>query len=276
MGRIQEALQKSKNLSNGTPDSKPRPRRADSRQATHVSGLPPVLLHECAKPVHLDADALHDNRVVFGSHPVGPQTSYKMLRTRMLHRVTSNNWHRIAITSARAGAGKTLTTVNTAISLAREQNQRVILVDLDLRRPTVAKILGIEHEFGIIDYLTGNASMEQIVVKPHTDRLMVIPNFEESENSSELLSSAKMAEFVDIVSKEQNSTIVLFDLPPLLEADDFLAFSPLADAVLLVVAESETRQADVSRCMELMANFEILGLILNKSRNEEYPTGYYT
>ena len=77
------------------------------------------------------------------------------------------------------------------------------------------------------------------------------------------------------VCDPRNSTIVIFDLPPLLETDDFLAFSPLADAVMLVVAEGETKQTDLHRSAEMISNLDILGIVLNKSRGDEYPAGYY-
>ena len=117
--------------------------------------------------------------------------------------------------------------------------------------------------------------IEKIVTKTFIERLLIIPNYVSIDNSSEMLSSAKMKELVDIVSDEHNSSIVIFDLPPLLETDDFLAFSPLVDAVMFIVSEGETHQTDLSRSWEFISDLNILGLILNKSRGDEYPAGYY-
>ena len=228
-----------------------------------------------ATKLPLDIETLETNRVVVGSQPPGPATSYKMLRTRMLHRISANNWQSVAITSARTGAGKSLTAVNTAISLAQEQNQQVILVDLDLRRPSVADVLGIRVKYGVVDYLEGKEPIEKIVTKTSFDRLLILANHRNVDNSSEMLSSSRMKELVRVACDPRNSTIVIFDLPPLLETDDFLAFSPLADAVMLVVAEGETKQTDLHRSAEMISNLDILGIVLNKSRGDEYPAGYY-
>ena len=280
MGKIQEALTRAKAAE---PVPKPVLRRSTDAAANGSSAKGPnrdqnlnvPRLAEHATLLPLDPEALEANRVVLGSQPAGPATSYKMLRTRMLHRIGANNWTSVAITSARTGAGKSLTAVNTAISLAQEPNQQVILVDLDLRRPSIAGVLDIQHKVGIVDYLQGKVPIEKVVVRTPVDRLLILPNHVSVENSSEMLTSSKMIELVKTVTHPSNSSIVLFDLPPLLETDDFLAFSPHVDAVMLIVAEGETKQTDLHRSAELISNLDILGIILNKSRGDEYPAGYY-
>ena len=228
-----------------------------------------------ARRIELDSEVLQNNRVVASSDTPGMNTAYKMLRTRVLQRMRANNWKSLAISSARPGAGKTLTAINTAISLSFEPNQRVILVDLDLRRPTIGRYLGIQQEFGLCDYLRGDAPFEKIIVRPDIDRLLIVPNFQANEHSSELLSSPKMVELVEILTDPSNSTIVIFDLPPLLDADDVLAFSPLFDALLMVVAQNETRRIDLQKSFELLHDITVLGVVMNKSRGDDDSPGYY-
>jgi Mrp family chromosome partitioning ATPase len=151
----------------------------------------------------------------------------------------------------------------------------VILVDLDLRRPTISRYLGIEQKFGICDYLRGDAKFEDVIVRPDLDRLWIVPNFQANEHSSELLSSPRMAELVELLSDPSNSTIVIFDLPPLLDADDVLAFSPMFDALLMVVSESETRRMDLQKSFELLHDIAVLGVVMNKSRGKDDSPGYY-
>lgn len=279
MGKIQEAIHRSKSAPLSSAAEKRRARAAAMTNAANetdeMRAIDVPLLAQHATLLPLDPAALEANRVVVGSQPGGPASSYKMLRTRMLHRLAANRWRSVAVTSTRTGAGKSLTAVNTAISLAQEHNQQVILVDLDLRRPSIADVLDIEHKFGIVDYLEGKVPIEKVVARTSIDRLLILPNHVGVENSSEMLTSTRMMQLVDIVTDPRNSTIVLFDLPPLLETDDFLAFSPLVDAVMLVVAEGETRQTDLYRSAEMISNLDILGIILNKSRGDEYPAGYY-
>ena len=279
MGRIVDALQKAKSMQKEAASSAPKRQKltvSDSVPFTKVlSQSTEPDLGKKARRIILDPDVLQKNRVVAYSQTPGSSSAYKMLRTRVLQRMRTNNWTRLAISSARPNAGKTLTAINTAISLSFEPNQRVILVDLDLRRPTISHYLGIEQQFGLSDYLTGNISIEKVIVRPDIDRLLVIPNFESTEHSSELLSSPKMVDLVNRLSNRSNSTIVIFDLPPLLDADDMLAFSPLFDALLVVVAQGETRRLELQRSFELLQDINVLGVILNKSRGKADVPGYY-
>lgn len=249
------------------PDSGQPPERAAIR--------PPSGLNSIATPVTLEPDILRHHRVMVGGQQSHSASSYKMLRTRMLQRLRSREWTRIAVTSARRDAGKTLTAVNTAISLAHEPNQQVVLVDLDLRRSAIGEYLGIRNKYGVSDFLTGKATLDQIVVQPDIERLLVVPNNESFDNSSEMLSSPKMLKLASVLADPANSSIVLFDLPPILEADDFLAFSHHIDAYLFVVSEGETRRADLQQAIDLIRDLNLLGFVLNKSRGQEHPSGYY-
>lgn len=246
-------------------------------RASYQAPLEVPILAENATHVSLDADILLKNRVIGNvtTDEGSGAASYKMLRTRMLHQTRTNDWIRIAVASARRNAGKTLTAINTAISLSSEPNQRVILVDLDLRKPTLAQTLGFRTEKGLSDYLLNKVRIEDIVVRTDLDRLLIVPNYARIAESSEMLSSAKMKEFVHIVSSPVNSSIVLFDLPPLLETDDLLAFSPLVDALLMVVAEGETKRVDLQKSSDLIQELNIIGFVLNKSLNSDDVSGYY-
>jgi capsular exopolysaccharide synthesis family protein len=271
MGQIQEALRKAKALKTGEDGStvhrhmvvQPKPELVESPLA------------KLARQMTLDIDARYSSRIIGASKGQGINSAYKMLRTRLLQQMRTNNWIKLAISSARPSAGKTLTAINTALSCAIEPNQKVILVDLDLRRPTIAKYLGIPRGPGLTDYLKGEVSLDKIVVHPNIERLLIVPNFDSAENSSELLSSARMIDLVSALSHHTNSTIVLFDLPPMLEADDMLAFSPQFDALLMVVAQSETRRIDLKKSFEMLENINLAGVVLNKSRGNEDAPGYY-
>ena len=180
MGKIQEAIHRSKSAPLSSAAEKRRARAAAMTNAANetdeMRAIDVPLLAQHATLLPLDPAALEANRVVVGSQPGGPASSYKMLRTRMLHRLAANRWRSVAVTSTRTGAGKSLTAVNTAISLAQEHNQQVILVDLDLRRPSIADVLDIEHKFGIVDYLEGKVPIEKVVARTSIDRLLILPN----------------------------------------------------------------------------------------------------
>lgn len=279
MGRIDEALLKVKALQQEASHSAVEKRRFSARDSASFARHPPEsagsVLGKTARRITLDPEVMERNRIVAYSQVPGINSAYKMLRTRVLQRMRANNWARLAISSARPNAGKTLTAINTAISLSFEPNQRIILVDLDLRRPTIGRYLGIEQQFGLSDFLENDISLEKVIVRPDIDRLLIIPNFESTEHSSELLSSPRMVDLVGRLSHPSNSTIVIFDLPPLLDADDMLAFSPLFDALLVVVAQSETRRIELQKSFELLQDINVLGVVLNKARGTEDAPGYY-
>ena len=193
------------------------------------------------------------------------ESAYKILRTQVLQRLAANGWNALAVTSPGAGQGKSLTAANLAISLAREVHYTVLLVDLDLRKPSLHRMFGIRPKAGIGDYLLKGTPLNEILVNPSIERLVLLPGREPVSNSSEMLSSPRMAQLVDELKNRYPSRIVLFDLPPLLATDDALAFSPYVDAALLVVEEGETLKEEIEQSIELLKQTRLLGTVLNKS-----------
>ena len=277
MGRIEDALNKAKVAQAGSTFA---PSRGDHTANLHAlnsqqSRRTPIFdeLYKKARHYELDVEVLQKNRITSDDQALSVRSAYKMLRTRLLQRMRANNWNTLAISSARSNAGKTLTAINTAISIAHEPNKRVILVDLDLRRPSVARYLGIEPQYDLSDYLLNNVSIEKVAIRTSVERLVIIPNTAAQEYSSELLSSTKMLSLVEKLSNDASGAIVIFDLPPMLDADDMLAFSPQVDSLLFVVAECETRRADLQQVSELIEDLDVIGVILNKS-DDDSPAYY--
>jgi protein-tyrosine kinase len=230
------------------------------------------------QPVTLDKAALHDKFVLPQLQDAGALRAYKILRTRVLRRLEANQWHAFAITGVTAGEGKTLTAINLAIALAQDVSTWVALIDLDLQRPRVAEYLGLRNvrgEKGLSDYLQGNASFENIVYSPDIDRLVVIPNFAPMINSSETLTSPRMAELMQSLEAESPRRILIFDMPPVLAADDVLAFAPQIDGLLLVVAEGTTDRTQLRRAKEVLSEMNLLGVVLNRSA-ERNDAAYYS
>ncbi|MCG8012053.1 MAG: CpsD/CapB family tyrosine-protein kinase, partial [Candidatus Thiodiazotropha weberae] len=170
---------------------------------------------------------------------------------------------------------KTLTAINLAISMAREVNHSVLLVDMDLRRPSVQDYFVDERLPGISEYLQNEKDLNEILFNPGLDRMVVLPGNKSIENSSEMLSSPKMVDLVTELKKRYPNRIVIFDLPPLLSCDDVIAFSPYIDALMLVVSEGETLKKDLVRSYELLSTRNIIGTVLNKSNEECSNSSYY-
>jgi len=129
---------------------------------------PPPPLPENFVPVQyrsapVDPQAMERNRLLLRVPDVGISRAYKILRTRVLHRLAANNWYTLGITGTAAGEGKSLTAVNLALALAQDVNTSVFLVDLDLQRPQLGAYLGMSYEHGLTDYLTGQVELDQII-----------------------------------------------------------------------------------------------------------------
>ena len=221
----------------------------------------------------IEEETAEANRIISSPHYEQALASYKILRTRVMQRMRSNNWNRLAITACGPGEGKTLTSINLAISLARQENQNVVLVDLDFVRPTVCRYLGLQPEVGLAQYFSGEASLEDIWISPGIDRLLVLASATPIENSSESLRSGKMLELLERITAKKSSSIIVFDMPPLLGSDDVLAFGPLVDAMLFVIATGKCSRADLERAKEFLEEFELIGTVLNKSK--EAAANYY-
>jgi Mrp family chromosome partitioning ATPase len=192
--------------------------------------------------------------------------AYRQLRSQVLDSMKRHNWTTLAITGANESAGKTLTAVNLAISISQEVNQTVLLVDLDLRGPSVHSTLGIDVELGIIDHLVHGEPIEKLLINPGYPRLVVLPGLPQEHQASEVLSSPEMKTLLSDITGRYPDRIIIFDLPPLLRNDDAMVFAPNADACLLVVEDGVTTADEIKRSMQLLKHARIMGTVLNKAQ----------
>ncbi len=226
------------------------------------------------RQIPLNDRQLLRSRLVAGLPGQPVSAHYKFLRTQVLQRMESEKRTTLAVTSPRAGDGKTLTSINLAISIARQVNYTVLLVDLDFHAAGVNSALGLSAERGLIDYLQDDVALGELLVNPGVERLVVLPSGNKKvENSSELLSSPKMRRLVEEIKRRYESRLIIFDLPPLLVSDDALAFLPSVDGVLLVIQDNETRANELERATGILQAAPLLGTVLNKS-DEQVDYGY--
>lgn len=273
MERIKEALERAREQ-RSDPFARPAERTAPARKREHAPAAAPTeIVYTQTRQLATDPDYLRANRVISSlNDPVGEP--YKILRTKVLQRMRTNNWRSLAITSPTEGCGKTLTAINLAISIAREVNQTVLLADLDLKRPQVHRYLTSTDIPGISDYLVNDTPVSELLFNPKgIDRLVVLPGHASVTHSSEMLSSPRMVSLIGEMKSRYPSRMVLLDMPPVLACDDVLAFSPHVDAVLLVAVDGETDQEELARATALLDKMNLLGIVLNKSADRE--TSYY-
>ncbi|MET0658825.1 MAG: CpsD/CapB family tyrosine-protein kinase [Steroidobacteraceae bacterium] len=226
------------------------------------------------KTVALDSATLKRHNILLQVSDQPVLRAYKILRTRVLHRMNANGWSSLAVTGTEAGAGKTMTAINLAIALAQETHTSVVLIDLDLQRPQVGGYLGMKYDKGLNDYLLGEADVSDIIYRVGIDRLCVIPNRQGLGHASELLSTPRMLELLNKLHTEMPKSILIFDMPPLMLSDDVLSFAPQVDGLLLVVSEGHTHRTAVEKAAEVLSEMNLVGVVLNRS-NERNDAQYY-
>ena len=171
------------------------------------------------------------------------------------------------------GRRQVITSVNLALSLSREGNQNVFLIDLDMRRPTIAKYLGISPKRGVQDYFDGHVDAASIFFRIGAPGLVVAVATESRDNSSELLSSDRLPQLIDYVFTVDPKAVLLLDMPPLLVADDALAVAPRVDAILLVATEGKTKRSDLAGAIELVQ--QLASPASSSNRSAESVARYY-
>lgn len=218
------------------------------------------------RQIDVPQTVLSENRLIAGNRSDPRATAFRMLRTQVLHAMRENGWSTLGITGPTSDIGKSLVATNLAISISFEVNQTVLLVDLDLRRPSIHKYFGFEPDRGLIDYLKGEAELEDLFINPTFQRLVLIPGRgSTTSESSELLSSPRMAKLVKDLKSRYESRIIVFDMPPLLNLDDTMVFLPNVDSALFVVENGKNTQSEVQGAMRLLESTNLIGTVLNKA-----------
>jgi succinoglycan biosynthesis transport protein ExoP len=241
-------------------------------QAQIISGLPSLGMIPLGSKSGRGATgkrlALTPSKEVFETvTQIRPQSqmaeSYRALRTSLLLSNLGAPPKVIMVTSARPQEGKTTTSINTAIVLA-QKGVRVLLVDADLRRPSVHKTLGMGPRSGLSNVLTGSATIQQtITTSPILPNLLIMPAGTPPPNPAELLASSNMRDL--IMELRQQFDHIVIDTPPTLSVTDAVVLSPRADATILVIRSGQTTKQALRRARDILTqvNAHVAGVLLN-------------
>ena len=189
--------------------------------------------------------------------------SYRALRTSLLLSNLGAPPKVIIVTSALPQEGKTTTSINTAVVLA-QKGVRVLLIDADLRRPSIHKTLGMGPHSGLSNVLTGSTTLEKAITSTKVlPNLFVLPAGTPPPNPAELLASSNMRDVLGQL-REQYDHIVI-DTPPSLSVTDAVVLSPRADAVVLVIRSGQTTKNALRRSRDILmqVNAKVVGVLLN-------------
>jgi protein-tyrosine kinase len=242
-----------------------------------ASGVREARVGAKIRAIQLNPAHLESTRIV--SHGIGPQGRYyDMLRTQVLQEMDDNGWQFLAVTSATAGCGKTVTSCNLALSIARLAERSVLLVDLDMQKPKVAEYLGIRTDEGLLSVLQDEASLVNVMVEAgiEKNRLFVLPGEICRSGSSEWMASQAMTSLLQILKREFRSRIVIFDMPPLLSGDDVISVLPQMDAVLLIAGVGQTSIAEIKECHKHLKSTPVVRVVVNRvTEAGDANYGYY-
>jgi protein-tyrosine kinase len=278
---INKALEKAKSLHHqkGKPTHSPSqaPPQAplpDMEEITGFAETPEEIHYTYTRTVAVDMDQLRRNRLSVPGSDENLREAYKLLRTHILHNTKREGRNTLMVTGPLPNEGKSLTTINLAIAISQKVGQTVLLVDGDLRNPSIHRYLDLPSGPGLSDYLTSGYPIAESLVHPEgLANLVVLPAGQPTTQSGELLSSPLMVDLVKELKHFYPDRYVLFDLPPLLYADP-LAFAPLVEGIILVVEAGSTPREEITRIQEMLKEFPILGWVLNKIDPIELSYGY--
>jgi protein-tyrosine kinase len=198
---------------------------------------------------------------------------YGILRARVLRQMKEKGWTRLAVTSPRQKSGKSTISLNLALSLARSDDCRVILMDFDLRRPSLARLLDIKTPPNMTGLLRPGAFFKDFAVR-YGSNLAICTNRAKVANSAELLQGYSVKDALDRIEGDWQPDVMIFDTPPMQGNDDNMGFFAHVDCALIVAAAGSDSLAEIDRCEAEVAGLtNVLGTVLNKCRYTDSARG---
>jgi protein-tyrosine kinase len=158
-----------------------------------------------------------------------------------------------------------LIAANLAISLSQQIDGTVLLVDADLRKPSIHELFELDVQGGLSDYLKKKAELPNLLVNPGIPRLVILPGGKPTNNSSELLGAPRMESLIKEMKERYPDRFIIFDSPPLLTGADALVLSRYMDGIIIVVEAEKTKKDDLARIFELLKDRPVIGTVFNKA-----------
>jgi protein-tyrosine kinase len=201
---------------------------------------------------------------------------FRKLKTQVFH-WSPNPPRVILVTSATPHEGKTIVSVNLAMAISMEIHKEAVLIDADLRRPSV-HFQGSRQAKGLSDYLADQTSLSDILVHSEVEKFWMIPAGPPSKRSAELIGSQRMEELIKSLRTFGEDTFIIIDSPPLLATSEPMLLSKWVDGVILVVMADRTPRESVKRAIQSIDKQKIIGVVLNQKevKTSSYYSGYYS
>jgi len=222
-----------------------------------------------------------DAHIVAYHHPHSHLTeSFRRLKAMIRGVTEAERVRSVTLTSSGKGEGKSTVALNLAITMCQDFDTRVAIVDADLRRPRIHRLLGFTPRRGLSDILSGEALPEDVLITNSVPRLTILPGGRSSKTPAEMLASPRMRQLVEELKTRFD--FIIFDTPPVLTVADAIVLGPMTDGVILVIQAGKVRKRPVERAVELLHNSKLLGFVLNRGDlvlshygYRYYDRGYY-
>jgi non-specific protein-tyrosine kinase len=280
MSKLKKALQKAKEVRGINDETvyrdaarrqKAKPQNGDEAEKDCRPEL--EICYSDTKVKKIDDHILRKGKVISLFHDIDKIDEIKTLRTQVLNHLKEVGGNSILITSCNPYEGKTFTAINLGVSIAQQLDLTVLLVDADLRnhakhhKDFATDFFGTDMTEGLSNYLLGQAEIQNLLVNPGIDRLVLLPAGRPLPNSAELLGSPRMVRLVnDIKNRYSDDRIIIFDSSSILSCADPLVLSRYVDGILFIVENEKTTTAQLKKSMELLKDKPLLGTVVNKSK----------
>ena len=284
MSKLEKALERAKQQREGAKGSaaEKKQQQFDRSQKTAA----PLDKHRIVEPVYTetkvipsDTESLKQYNVLTPEFHPAIVEQYNLLRVRLETMLTQMKYNSILVTSPGPDEGKTLTAVNLAISISRETSRTVLLIDGDMRRPTVTNYLGLPESPGLYEHLTQNVPLKELLINPGWPRFTLLPAGKpQEEYPADILGSPAMQELIWDVKNRYPERFIIFDSPPLMLYSDALYLARYVDSVLMVARSGKTKESALKEAIEMVKDRPFLGTVLNRvppEQSKAYEYGKY-
>lgn len=253
-------------------------------QLAAAPSAPPAEPTHTSRQVVLDLDVMISSGIVTPNAPRSHLADqFRLIKRPLLAAAKAKgdkaikHGNLIMVTSSLAGEGKSYTSLNLAMSIAMELDNTVMLVDADVARPSILRMLGLQTLPGLLDVLEGSDEMHNVLLKTSIDKLTILPSGASRPKATELLASDAMRLLLDDMAARYPDRIIIFDSPPLLLTTEARVLATQMGQVVMVVQAERTLQADVRHALASIKGCAHINLVLNKARggtSDGYGSAY--
>ncbi len=285
MGKIFDALEKVEKSGPGTivakaKGSKPAPKRVNHTRKKTFKQKPDKVVAFVNSSGSSISGRLDDTLITYHDPRSVEADLFKVLRTNILFPAEGTPPRTILVTSALPGDGKSFVSANLAISIAQGVEEHVLLIDGDLRKPSIHRRFGFGKVTGLSDYLVSGNDIGKTFLKTPIDKLTIVPSGEPPMNPAELMSSKKMKALLEEVKSRYDDRYVIIDTPPPAMASETNAIAKYVDGVIIVVRAEKTPREAVADAIAQFGKEKLIGLVLNQvarthTKYYGYSKSYY-